>query len=64
MSIDPEVIHPLSPAGKNAVWIVPKWITYVAIGFGIILIIAILKTLLPIIIMGLLLGVIWRQART
>ena len=64
MSIDPEVIPPSSSAGKNAVSFVPKWAIYGAIGIGVLVVVGILKALLPLILMGLLIGFIWKQART
>jgi len=62
VSIDPEVIPPYSSAGNNALRFIPKWIIYGAIGLGVLVVIGILKTLLPLILMGLLIGFIWKQA--
>ncbi len=64
MSIDPEVVPPASSAGKNAVSIVPKWAIYGTIGLGVLVVVGILKALLPLILMGLLIGFIWKQAKT
>ena len=63
MAIDPEVIPPASSAGNNAVNFVPKWAIYTAIGIGVLVVVGILKALLPLILMGLLLGFIWKQTR-
>ncbi len=63
MSIDPEVIPPLSSAGQNSVRFIPKWVIYGAIGLGTLVVVGILKTLLPLILMGLVLGLIWKQVR-
>ncbi len=62
MAIDPEVIPPSSQAGFNAVRFVPKWAIFSLIGIGVLIIVGILKTLLPLILMGVLLGFIWKQA--
>ena len=62
MAIDPEVIPPSSSAGYNAARSVPRWFFYGAIGLGVLIVVGILKTLLPLIVMGLILGLIWKQA--
>ena len=64
MSIDPEVIPPSSSAGYNAARSVPRWAVYGAIGLGVLIVVGILKTFLPLIVMGLILGLIWKQAIT
>ena len=64
MSIDPEVIPPSSSAGQNAVSFMPKWAIYGAIGLVVLVVVGILKALLPLILMALLIGFIWNQART
>jgi hypothetical protein len=64
MSIDPEVIPPSSSAGSNAVRSIPRWAVYGAIGLGVLIVVGILKTLLPLIVMVLILGLIWKQATT
>ena len=64
MSIDPEVIPPSSSDGSNAVRSIPRWAIYGAIGLGVLIVVGILKTLLPLIVMGLILGLIWKQATT
>ena len=64
MSIDPEVIPPSSNAGFNAVRSIPRWLVFGAIGFGVLITIGILKAIFPLIVMGLLLGFIWKQVKT
>ena len=64
MTIDPEVIPPSSSAGSNAVRSIPRWAVYGSIGLGVLIVVGILKTLLPLIVMGLILGLIWKQATT
>ncbi len=64
MSIDPEVIPPSSSAGYNVARSVPRWAVYGVIGLGVLIVVGILKTLLPLIMMGLILGLIWKQATT
>ena len=64
MSIDPEVIPPSSSAGINAVRFIPKWGIYGAIGFGVLITVWLLKTLFPLILMGLVLVFVWKQSRT
>ena len=61
MSIDPEVIPPSSNAGSNAVRSIPTWAVYAAIGLGVLIAVAIIKALFPLIVMGLLLSLIWKQ---
>ena len=62
MSLDPEVIPPSQTAGKNAISVVPKWIIIGVIGVGLLIFIGILKTLFPLIMMGLIVGFIIKQA--
>ena len=64
MSIDPEVIDSSSSAGFNAVRFIPRWSIYGAICLAVLVVVGILKTLLPLILMGLVLGFIWKQAKT
>ena len=63
MSIDPEVIPPSSSAGFNSVRSIPRWTVYAASALAVLIVVGILKTLLPLIIMGLVLGFIWKQAK-
>ena len=62
MAIDTEVITPSSSEGYDSVRFVPKWAFYLAISLGVFVLIGILKALLPLILMSLLVGFIWRQA--
>ena len=64
MSIEPEVIPPSSSAGSNATRSIPKLAVYGAIGLGVLIVVGILKTLLPLIVMVLILGLIWKHAST
>ncbi len=64
MSIDPEVIPQFSNAGSNAVRSIPRWAVYGAIGLGVLIAVGIIKALFPLIVMGLILGLIWKQATT
>ncbi len=62
MAIDPEVIPSSSDAGSKAISFIPKWAIYSAIALGIFVLIGVLRTLLPLIVMALLVGLIWRQS--
>ncbi len=62
MAIDPEVIPPSSSAGATAVTFFPKWAVYGVVALGVLLLIGILRALLPLILMALLCGFIWKQA--
>ena len=62
MAIDPEVIPPSSSEGYGSVRFVPKWALYLAISLVVFVLIGILKAFLPLIVMSLLVGFIWRQA--
>ncbi len=64
MAIDPEVIPPSSSAGDNAVRQFPKWMFYGAGLVAVLASIVIIKMLLPLLIMGLLLGFIWTKAKS
>ncbi len=62
MAIDPEVINPSSNEGDNARFYFPKWALYSLIGSTILIIVSIVKTFLPLIILVLLTGFIWKLA--
>ena len=64
MSIDPEVIPPSSNAGSKAVSSIPRWAVYGTIGLGVLVAVGIIKALFPLILMGLLLSLIWKQVHT
>ena len=63
MAIDPEVIPPSSKKGRRAVRHFPKWAIYSAGGFGVLLIVGLIKALFPVIGMALLLAFIWSQSK-
>ena len=65
MAIDPEVISPPSKktsraAGRN----LPKWAIYSAGGFGVLVLVGLIKALLPLIGMAFLLSFIWSKSTT
>ena len=62
MSIDPEVIPTSSSAGNNAVGSFPKWAIYGSIALSIFILIGLIKALLPLILISMVLGFIWKQA--
>ena len=63
MSMDPEVIPSSRSVGFNAVRSIPGWAVYGTIGLFILILVAILKTFFPLIVMGLILGAIWKQSK-
>ena len=62
MAIDPEVIPSSSDSGNNAVTYVPQWLVYTAIAFGVLITASILKMIFPLLLMGLVVGFIYKQA--
>ena len=64
MAIDPEVISPSSKKGSRAGKYVPKWAIYSSTGVGVLLLIGLIKTLLPLIGMAFLLAFVWSQSKT
>ena len=62
MAIDPEVIPLSSSAGFHAVRLIPRWTIYFLLGAGVLIFVSILKMILPLILMSLVLGFIWKQA--
>ena len=64
MAIDPEVISPSSKKGSRAGQYFPKWVIYSSTGVGVLLLIGLIKTLLPLIGMAFLLAFIWSQSTT
>ena len=64
MAIDPEVISPSSKKGSRAYRYLPKWAIYSAGGFGVLVLVALIKALLPVIGMFFLLAFIWSQSTT
>ena len=61
MSMDPEVIPRSSSAAVRSI---PRWAVYSGIGLGVLIVVGILKTFLSLIVLGLVLGFIWKQAKT
>jgi len=64
MAIDPEVIPPSSNKGSKADRYVPKWAIYCSAGIGVLFLVGLIKTLLPLIGMAFLLTFIWSQSTT
>ena len=64
MAIDPEVIPPSNNKGSRADRYVPKWAIYTSSGIGVLVLVGLIKTLLPLIGMAFLLAFIWTQATT
>ena len=64
MAIDPEVISPSSQKGNRAGKCLPKWVIYSAGGFGVLVLVGLIKALLPVIGMAFLLAFIWSQSTT
>ena len=64
MAIDPEVISPSSKKGSRAGKYLPKWAIYSAGGFGVLVLVGLIKALLPLIGMAFLLAFIWSQSTT
>tara|TARA_Y100001968_G_C19364615_1_gene721793 strand:+ start:1118 stop:1336 length:219 start_codon:yes stop_codon:yes gene_type:complete len=64
MAIDPEEIPSSSNKGSRAVRYVPKCLIYSSAGVGILVLVVLLKTLLPLIGIAFLLAFIWSQSTT
>ena len=64
MAIDPEVISPSSKKGSRAGRYFPKWAIYSSAGVGVLVLVGLIKTLLPLIGMAFLLAFIWKQSTT
>ena len=64
MAIDPEVLSPSSKNGNRTGRYIPKWAVYSAGGVGVLLLMGLIKTLLPVIGMAFLLAFIWSQSTT
>ena len=64
MVIDPEVISPSSNKGRKAGRYVQKWAIYCSAGIGVLVLVGLIKTLLPLIGMACLLAFIWSQSTT
>ncbi len=48
MAIDPEVIPPSKNKGSRAGRYVPKWAIYTSSGIGVLVLVGLIKTLLPL----------------
>ncbi len=64
MAIDPEVISSPNKKKSRAARYVPKWAIYSAGGFGVLVLVGLIKALLPLIGMAFLLALIWSQSTT
>ena len=64
MAIDPEVISPSSKKGSRARRLLPQWAVYSAGGFGVLVLVGLIKALLPVIGMAFLLAYIWSESTT
>ena len=64
MAIDPEVISPSNDRESRAGRYVPKWAIYSSAGVGVLVLVGLIKTLLPLIGMALLLTFVWTQSTT
>ena len=62
MAIDPEVISPSSKKGRSARRHFPKWAFYSVGGLGVLFIVSLVKSLLPVIGLAFLLTYIWSQS--
>ena len=62
MAIDPEVISSSSKKGNKAGRYFPKWAIYSAGGFGVLVLVSLIKALLPFIGMAWVLAFIWSQS--
>ncbi len=62
-SIDPEIIHPSSRSGDQAVSYLPKWVLFGGIGITALLAIGLLRALFPLICIGLIASFILNQSR-
>tara|TARA_Y100001968_G_C19058554_1_gene572621 strand:+ start:370 stop:576 length:207 start_codon:yes stop_codon:yes gene_type:complete len=63
MAIDPEVLSPSSKKGSRSGKHFPKWAIYSASGFGVLILVGLIKALLPVIGMAFLLAFIWSQSK-
>tara|TARA_B100000700_G_C15035136_1_gene852418 strand:+ start:1647 stop:1844 length:198 start_codon:yes stop_codon:yes gene_type:complete len=58
MLIEPEIIPSSSEDGRKAKRMIPSWVVLVSIVLGIFILAAMIKAILPIIILALILGFI------
>ena len=64
MGIELEVLSSSSKKGNRSGRYIPKWAVYSAGGVGVLLLVGLIKTLLPVIGMAFLLAFIWSQSIT
>ena len=64
MAIDTEVLSPSSKKGNRSGRYIPKWSVYSAGGVGVLLLVGLIKSILPVIGMAFLLAFIWSQSTT
>ncbi len=62
MAIDQVVIYPSSKKVSRVGRYVPKWAIHSSAGVGVLVLVGLIKTLLPLIGMAFLLALIWSQA--
>ena len=63
MAIDQEVISLSSEKVGKLGRYVPKWAIYASVGVGVLVLVGLIKTLLPLIGMAFLLALIWSKAK-
>ncbi len=63
MAIDPEVLSSPDKKRSRAARYLPKWAIYSASGFGVLVFVGLIKTLLPLIGMAFVLALIWSQSK-
>ncbi len=64
MAIDSKVIPISNNKGSRTGIYVPKWEIYTSTGIGVLVLVGLIKTLLPLIGMACLLAFIWSQSTT
>ena len=62
MAIDPEVISISTKKVSRSGRYFPKWLIYSTGGLGVVILVSLIKTLLPVIGMTLVLAFIWSQS--
>ena len=63
MAIDPEVISSHRKKGRRVGRYLPKWAIYSTGGVGVLILVGVIKSLLPVIGMAFLLAYIWSQSK-
>ena len=64
MAIDQKVISPSTENGSRSGKYLTKWTLFGLGGFGVLVLVGLIKTLLPVIGMAFLLAYIWSQSTT